>query len=147
MTANSRHTLVRWLKFNAVGGLGIAVQLAMLALLVSVLKMNYLLATALAVEAAVLHNFMWHERFTWADRRSVTSVQVAVRLLCFNLSSGLISIAGNLLLMRLFAGHLRLPYLLANVLSIASCALLNFVAAERLVFSKSGELVPPGCCR
>ena len=28
----------------------------------------YPLATALAVEAAILHNFLWHERWTWADR-------------------------------------------------------------------------------
>jgi putative flippase GtrA len=30
--------------------------------------MNYLLATALAVETAVIHNFLWHQRFTWSDR-------------------------------------------------------------------------------
>ena len=147
MTANSRHTFVRWLKLNAVGGLGIVVQLTTLALLISGAKINYLLATALAVEAAVLHNFIWHERYTWADRRSVTSVQVAARLLRFNLSNGLISIAGNLLLMRLFAGQFHLPYLVANVLTIACCALLNFAAADRLVFSKPGEFVPRRYCR
>ena len=147
MNATPCHPLVRWLKFNAVGGLGIVMQLAMLTLLDSVLNLNYLVATALAVQAAVLHNFFWHERFTWADRRSVTWIQVGARFLRFNLSNGLISIAGNLLLMRLFAGHLHLPYPIASVLSIACCALLNFVAAERLVFPKSGELVPPGCCR
>lgn len=143
----TRSTLVRWFKFNAVGGLGIAVQLASLAVLVSVLKVNYLAATALAVEAAVLHNFVWHELFTWADRRSMTSVQVAARLLRFNLGNGLISIIGNLLLMRLFAGYLHVPYLIANVLTIACCALLNFVAADRFVFSKSGNLGPPRFCR
>jgi len=147
MTATTRKTLVRWLTFNAVGGLGILVQLATLALLISVAKVNYLLATALAVEAAVLHNFTWHERFTWADRRSVTITDMALRLLCFNLSNGLISIAGNVLLMRLFAGHLHVPYLIANVLTIASCALLNFAVADRLVFSKSGQMIPRGWCR
>ncbi len=30
---------------------------------------HYLVATALAVEMAVLHNFFWHRRWTWADRR------------------------------------------------------------------------------
>lgn len=147
MTASSRHTLVRWLKFNAVGTLGIVVQLTTLALLISGAKVNYLLATALAVEAAVLHNFVWHECFTWADRRSISIAHATFRLLRFNLSNGLISMAGNLLLMRFFAGHLHVPYLIANVLTIACCALLNFVAADRLVFSGSGELVPPGCCR
>ncbi len=147
MTATTRRTFVRWLKFNAVGGLGIVVQLASLSLLISVAGVDYLLATALAVESAVLHNFMWHERYTWADRRSVSIADTALRLLRFNLSNGLISIVGNLLLMRLFAGHVHVPYLIANVLTIASCALLNFVAADRLVFSKSGQMVPGHCCR
>jgi len=47
--------MIRWLKFNAVGAGGVAVQLAFLALLVR-LGVHYLLATALAVEAAVLQN-------------------------------------------------------------------------------------------
>ena len=59
---------VRWLKFNVVGGIGIVVQFAALFLLKSVLHFNYLAATAIAVEAAVVHNFVWHEQFTWADR-------------------------------------------------------------------------------
>jgi putative flippase GtrA len=50
----------RWLKINFVGGLGIGVQLEALWLLVHWAQMHYMVATALAVEAAVLHNFAWH---------------------------------------------------------------------------------------
>lgn len=64
-------TSVRWWKFNAVGAGGIVVQLVMLAFLKSGLRLNYLAATALAVESTVVHNFFWHERFTWADRTGV----------------------------------------------------------------------------
>ncbi|HEV3511285.1 MAG TPA: GtrA family protein, partial [Candidatus Sulfotelmatobacter sp.] len=55
---------VRWCKFNFVGGIGIGVQFAALFFLRSILNFNYLLATAIAVEAAVVHNFVWHEQFT-----------------------------------------------------------------------------------
>ena len=48
--------------------MGIAVQLLMLVVLKAGLHLHYLVATALAVETAVIHNFLWHERFTWADR-------------------------------------------------------------------------------
>jgi len=61
-------TLVRWCRFNFVGGIGIAVQFVALFLVKSVLYFDYLVATAIAVEAAVVHNFVWHEQFTWADR-------------------------------------------------------------------------------
>jgi hypothetical protein len=63
-----RLTCTRWLKFNLVGGIGIVVQIVSLFLLKTVFHFNYLAATALAVEAAVVHNFVWHEQFTWADR-------------------------------------------------------------------------------
>jgi putative flippase GtrA len=70
----SPSTLVRWCKFNLVGGIGIVVQFGVLFLLKSVLHFNYLAATAIAVEAAVVHNFVWHEQFTWADRTKIGGV-------------------------------------------------------------------------
>jgi len=60
--------IVRFLRFNAVGAMGIAVQIASLTLLVSALGVHYLPATAVAIELSVLHNFLWHERWTWRDR-------------------------------------------------------------------------------
>lgn len=132
---SARQNLVRWLKFNAVGAGGICVQLATLALLTSALSLNYLLATALAVEAAIVHNFFWHERFTWSDRISVRGP----RFIKFNLSTGATSILGNLLLMKFLVGVAGLPYLAANLISIAGCSLLNFVLADRLVFLASSS--------
>jgi putative flippase GtrA len=65
MMGNSwRSTATRWLKFNLVGGIGIVVQLLMLVGLKTGLHLRYLAATGLAVETAVVHNFLWHERFT-----------------------------------------------------------------------------------
>ena len=128
---SARQNLVRWLKFNAVGAGGICVQLATLSLLTSVRSLNYLFATALAVEAAIVHNFFWHERFTWSDRKSTGS---GARFLRFNLTTGATSILGNLLLMKFLVGAAGLPYLAANLFSIAGCSLLNFALADRVVF-------------
>ena len=123
--------LARWLKFNAVGAVGIGVQLAVLTALKSGLGWNYLLATGMAVEAAVLHNFFWHERFTWADRRGRSSFE---RLVKFNLTTGGISILGNLVAMKLLVELAGVEYLLANLLSIAGCSILNFLVADRAIF-------------
>ncbi len=128
------HTGARWMKFNLVGAIGIAVQLAMLAVLTSGLQVEYLLATALAVETAVLHNFIWHERYTWADRRSLRRRDVAARLLRFNCTTGAISIGGNLLLMRLLVGQAHLPAIVANLITIAACSVVNFLVSDRVVF-------------
>ena len=128
---------LRWLKFNFVGGVGIAVQLAALALLARVFHVPYLWATAIAVETAVLHNFVWHELFTWHDRSGGGWGAVARRLVRFHLGNGLISIAGNLLLMRWLVGTIGMKLLLANALAIAVCSLANFAVGEWFVFRRT----------
>jgi putative flippase GtrA len=124
---------LRWLRFNFVGGLGVGIQLGSLAILKDIFHVQYLAATALAVELAVLHNFVWHVRFTWKDRPGSIPVTLQ-RLLRFHLGNGLISIAGNLVLMRVLAGGLGLHYLVANAISIAICSFANFAAGEWFVF-------------
>ena len=124
-----------WLRFNFVGVLGMGVQLCALALFKSGLGINYLVATVMAVESAVLHNFVWHERWTWLERTRKNASGALGRLLRFHLANGLISIAGNLFLMWLLVSQLHLHYFLANIMAIATCAILNFLASDRLVFS------------
>ena len=135
-------TILRWIKFNAVGGTGIVVQLAALAILRSWLKLDYLLATGLAVEIAVIHNFFWHERFTWADRPAARPVQSLVRLVKFNAGNGAVSIVGNLVMMRLLVGELKFNYVPSNVFAIALCSLVNFLLSDRFVFDAEANLAP-----
>jgi Predicted membrane protein len=126
--------LRRWGIFNLVGLLGFALQLGLLFLLRHFAGMNYLIATGIAVEATVLHNFVWHERVTWADVTAIERSQVWSRLLKFHLANGLISIAGNLALTWMLVEEARLPYLLANAISVVICSLVNFVAGDAFVF-------------
>lgn len=128
--------LRRWGVFNLVGLLGFVLQLGLLFLLRHFAGMNYLVATAIAVEAALLHNFAWHERVTWVDITAIQRNRVWTRLLKFHLANGLISIGGNLALTWVLVQDLRLPYLLANAVSIAICSLLNFVAGDTFVFRR-----------
>lgn len=124
----------RWVKFNLVGGMGITVQLCALWVFTRAFHCNYLVATALAVETAVLHNFLWHQRFTWADRMQGHWRDSTLRLLQFNLTNGLVSILGNVILMRALVGGLHLQILLANAVSIVSCSLANFLLSATYVF-------------
>lgn len=137
MTAHSwRAPAIRWLNFNLVGGIGTAVQLLMLVVLKTELHLDYLIATALAVETTVVHNFLWHEHFTWADAAlGDRSGSGFTRFLKFNLTTGVFSIAGNLVLMRLLAGVGHLNYLLANGITIAACSVVNFMVSDNFVFA------------
>lgn len=131
-----RGTFRTWLRFNTVGLIGIGVQLLVLTILKTGFGMNYLAATVIAVESAVLHNFVWHERWTWLNRTSSNTEGLPGRLIRFHLANGLISILGNLFLMWVFVSQFHLHYFLANLMAVTTCSLLNFLASDRLVFRK-----------
>ena len=127
-------TVLRWLKFNLVGIIGVCLQMSVLAACTYWAKLPYLAATVLAVECTILHNFIWHERFTWGDRPCNSGVERALRLLRFNSSNGAVSLVGNLLLMRLLVEQLHLPVLVANGGAILACSVANFLFGDQFVF-------------
>jgi putative flippase GtrA len=136
---NAGPGIVRWCKFNLVGGIGVAVQFVALFLLKSVLHFDYLFATAIAVEAAVVHNFVWHEQFTWADRVDSSWRSSFVRFARFNLTTGLVSILGNLALMKVMVGFGNINYLVANGVAIALCSVANFLVSDTWVFESASR--------
>lgn len=130
-------TLRRWLKFNFVGGIGIGVQVASLFVLKGVFHIDYLAATSIAVEAAVVHNFAWHEQFTWADRVHPSWRTSIPRFLRFNLTTGAVSILGNLAMMRVLVGVGHINYLVANAFAIALSSIANFLVSDAWIFGES----------
>ena len=126
--------LRRWLAFNGVGALGVLVQLAAVTIFIRTLQLPYLWATAAAVESALLHNFLLHQRWTWRDRPAGSARELLMRLLRFHALNGLVSLAGNVLIAALLTGGLGVDPVVSNFAAILSCAMLNFVASERLVF-------------
>jgi len=141
----STFSLHRFARFALVGAVGIVVQLAALEALTA-LGCDYMWATGFAIEAAVLNNFVWHQRFTWRDRVDSHLAKTGLRMFRFHLSNGAISILGSLLLMRWLVGELGMGVLAANLLTIAACSLGNFLASDRWVFL-SPHTEPAGCCR
>ncbi len=133
----------RWLVFNGVGLIGVGVQLGVLALLMHGPHLHYLLATAIAVEMAVLHNFVWHQRLTWCDRPSASTGAVAARLFRFHLLNGSVSLGGNLAIMAILSGKFAMEPVAANAVAIVVCSTLNFLASEALVFKASKATVMP----
>jgi len=136
-----KSTLLHWLKFNLVGLIGVAVQLATLALFNRVLSGHYLLASVAALELTLLHNFAWHLHYTWREQDGST----LKRLLHFHLSNGLVSLAGNLVLMRLLISHAHLALLAANAIAIVCCSLANFCISHFWIFTTKRCVYPiPG---
>jgi putative flippase GtrA len=130
-------------RFVLVGLGGFVVQAALLEALTRLTTLDYRAATVLAVEAAVLHNFLWHDRWTWPRERARaggwprTMRQRALwqRLSRFHAATALVSVAGNVGLMALFVGVFGWPVLPATAAAVVLLAVVNFRAADRWVFA------------
>ena len=131
-----RTTLSRWTRFSAVGAAGLAVQLAALALFSGVMQLGLLLATALSVECAVLHNFLWHYYSTWKDRPCADRSQVIARLIRFHVANGMISLFGNSAMTWVLVTDFGIHYILANLLAVVPCSVANFLVCDRFAFCR-----------
>lgn len=128
---SGRQTSARWLRFNLVGVAGAAVQLGALWVLMRLAGLQYIIATVLAVEIAVLHNFVWHETWTW---RGLPVERRWIRLARFHVANGFFSIGANALFTWLFRHWAGVPVLAANAGAICVTALITFALAHLWVF-------------
>jgi putative flippase GtrA len=129
----------RWLRFNAGGLYGFVLQLLLLTVLSRHISLTY--ATAIAVEAAVIHNFVWHELVTWKERHISGWRGLLKRGMRFQLTNGFLSLIGNVALTTNLHAH-GLPILAANLVAIALCSLGNFAMSEWFVFRKPEKQYP-----
>jgi putative flippase GtrA len=146
-------------RFSGVSALGVGVQIAVVAVLASACHVDYRAATLAGVATAIVHNFVWHRRWTWGDARAATGGRpytghaqrgdrgrpdagdgrraaggTATAFARFVAANGLVSIGGNLAAMAVLVGGAHVPVVPANVAAIALCGLANFWLADRLVF-------------
>ncbi len=115
-------TLRRLIKFGLVGGSGVVVNMAALFLLHGVLAMPLLVASALAVELAIINNFVWNN--AWTFRAGTASWSRFVRFNGVSLVGLVLSTAATVALVN----GLGLYYLMANLVAIGCATTWNFVA-------------------
>ncbi len=127
----------RFCRFSLVGLFGAGLQMALLWTLTRCFRLPILAATPAAVEIVVLHNFVWHAKFTWVDRPFRTTREGATALLRFHAGNACISIAGNTILTYFLVQRANIPILPSAALAIAACSVLNFLLADRWVYSSA----------
>jgi putative flippase GtrA len=131
----------RWGVFNAVGLGGFVVQICAIAFLTRHFGWPVFVATLVAVELAALQNFFGHSYWTWADRPvpsavegPATGVREWLRRYWRYQGVKTASLAANLAITAVLA-HLGLPAEIANTAAVLVCAVPNYLASERFVFS------------
>ena len=130
-------TRIRPFAFAAVGAAGLACQLAVLGLLADA-GVPVGVATAAAVGTALVHNFLWHRRWTWRDRAADGAwTSQFVRFAGLN---GAVSLAGNVVVTTGLTAT-GMPLVPANVAAVAVCGVVNFMLADRAVFAAGCILI------
>lgn len=91
-------------------------------------------STVTGVVCALVHNFVWHRRWTWADRTN-RSGRVVRTFMRFVAANGTVSVVGTLLLLPALE---PVPVVAANVGAIGILGFVNFTLANRTVFVMPG---------
>ena len=128
---------VRFGRFALAGAGGFLVQVGTLAVLTSHFDVDYIMATLIAVEAAIVFNFVWHLKWTWRDRPG----SVLQRFMRFNALTATTSIVGSILLTAFFVEGFEMHVIVANIVSVGILSVVNFIGADRLVFRAGAVLL------
>lgn len=110
-------------RFALVGASGVLVNLALLWMLHGQLGLHDLLAVPIAVEASIISNFLFNDRFTFRDRRHD---HVLHRLAKFNAVS-LLALGINFLAYAFFTRGIGLNYLVAQFFAIVIAFGANYL--------------------
>jgi putative flippase GtrA len=119
------------MRFNVVGVMGFLLQTLALWTLVRLAGLSAGVAITIAVLAAVSHNFVWHERFTWPNLPREDWFR---RWLAFHASTGLVSVLTNLGITMIVMTATGLAVVPANVIAVVLASFANFWINDRLIF-------------
>jgi putative flippase GtrA len=118
-----RFTTTRFLRFAAIGGIGVVVNLVVLHVFFAQLHWAPAIASALAVEAAILSNFVGNNWWTFEQRTFSW-----FRLFKYNL----VALGGLLITTVIFTSLMSwfgLSYIIADLIGIGAATAWNFVAS------------------
>jgi dolichol-phosphate mannosyltransferase len=130
-------------RFGLVGASGVAVNSSLLYVFHGMANWPLIPASALAVEVAIVNNFLWNDHWTFSTRD-----KRPYRFLRFNLVS-LGGLAVNTLVLATVVAVTGIHYLVANLVAIGAATVWNFAVNSRwtwrsaarphVVFDERGE--------
>ncbi len=132
----NRDGFIRILKFGVVGGSGVVVNMGALAILRLIPALPLPIRSPIAIEIAIITNFILNYYWTWNDRKSEEKGHKRFTFLKFNLSSGAIAAIFNYLPLLLFVNQLNWNEDFANFIGIGMASVANFLISHFWTFKK-----------
>jgi len=125
--------ILRLIKFSIVGVIGAGINTGFLWVLTDVAGLYYLLSSVIAIEIAILLQFLMNDRWTFKEQKTQQVEQFITRIVKSNMwrSGGL---AVNISVLYLLTEYMGVYYLLSNIAGIICAFLLNYFLESRLTW-------------
>ncbi len=130
----------RFIRFGVVGASGVVVNQGLLMLIHGSLGWPLLLSSLIAIEAAILNNFLWSSTWIWRFDYDHSLRLILQKLAQYQAATLFTSMVVNASVLASLVYALDVDYRLANLAGIAAGMGVNFLAGEFWVFrSKTPE--------
>jgi dolichol-phosphate mannosyltransferase len=128
-----RMDILRLIKFSIVGVIGAGINTGFLWVLTDVAGLFYLFSAVVAIEIAILTQFLMNDRWTFKETKTQHLEQLITRVFKSNVwrSGGL---AVNVGVLYLLTEYMGVYYLLSNIVGIVCAFLLNYILESRLTW-------------
>ena len=128
-----RMDVLRLIKFSIVGVIGAGINTGFLWFLTDVAGLFYLFSAVVAIEIAILMQFLMNDRWTFKETKTQHIEQFITRIFKSNVwrSGGL---AVNIGVLYLLTEYMGVYYLLSNIVGIICAFLLNYILESRLTW-------------
>lgn len=131
-----RRILKRFATFCVVGASGVVVNAGLFHLLVRTGGLDYRIASLMAIETAIINNFIWNFFWTYGDRKATGAGGIIRNLVRFNFSSGLTAMIVNWGILVALKEACGIHEEIANFIGIAAGTMANFLLSHFWVFRK-----------
>lgn len=144
---NSSGELTRIGKFLIVGLIGSVINVSILylltekvfggsAILIAGIIPSYILSSMVAMESAIISNFILNEHWTFKDRRDKNdAVSIIKRGIKFNMCR-LTGVVINVMILFALTEFFRIYYILSSIIAILIVTMWNYTTSTKLVWSK-----------
>ncbi|MCK4475562.1 MAG: GtrA family protein [Methanophagales archaeon] len=124
---------LRLIKFSIVGVIGAGINTGFLWILTDLAGLFYLFSSVVAIEIAIIMQFLMNDRWTFKDRKTTNVCQFIKRIFKSNIwrSGGL---AINITILYVLTEYVGVYYLISNIFGIICAFLLNYILESRLTW-------------
>ncbi len=132
-----KQDFIRLIRFSTVGVIGAGINTGLLWLLTDLAGLFYLFSSAIAIEIAIIIQFILNDRWTFRENKTKDMKQFLERILKSNLwrSGGLVVNIGILYLLTEYA---CVYYLISNIFGIVCAFIWNYIFESRLTWGITG---------